>query len=202
LLATSATAQSDPGLRAQPAAYERDNIDTSYHLGAGDKIRVIVYDEDDLGGEFAVDGNGFVSLPLIGQIKAAGLAAPDLEMQIKARLGDGYLNDPRVSVEVTTYRPFYVIGQVGKPGEYAFVNGMTVLNAVALAGGYTDQADDGDVYVRRNGTTSEVKVPADQTTHIYPGDVVRVSRTTFWNVMNVIAPVGQIVAPAVYLAHP
>jgi protein involved in polysaccharide export with SLBB domain len=202
ILGTSAMAQSDPDVRAQPAAYERDNIGSSYHLGSGDKIRVIVYGEDDLGGEFAVDGNGFVSLPLIGQIKAAGLAAPDLEMQIKAKLGDGYLNDPRVSVEVTAYRPFYVIGQVNKPGEYAFVNGMTVLNAVALAGGYTDQADDGDVYVRRNGTAGETKVAADQTTHIYPGDVVRVSRTTFWSVVNVVAPIGQVVAPAAYLVHP
>jgi polysaccharide export outer membrane protein len=171
----------------------------TYRLGSGDQIRVIVYGEDDLGGQFTVDGNGFVSLPLIGQVKASGFAAPDLEIAITNKLADGYVNNPKVSVEVTTYRPFYVIGQVNKPGEYAFVNGMTVLNAVALAGGYTAQADDADVYVRRNGTAREQEVAADQTTRIYPGDVVRVSQTTFWKVVTVLSPVAQAAAPLAYL---
>ena len=170
-----------------------------YRLGSGAEIRVIVYGEDDLGGQFTVDGNGFVSLPLIGQVKASGFAAPDLEIVITNKLADGYVNNPKVSVEVTTYRPFYVIGQVNKPGEYAFVNGMTVLNAVALAGGYTAQADDADVYVRRNGTAREQEVAADQTTRIYPGDVVRVSQTTFWKVVTVLSPVAQAAAPLAYL---
>lgn len=191
-------------LRAESAAYDRDGASagTNYHLGTGDQIRVIVYNEDDLGGQFTLDGNGVISLPLIGQVRASGLSVTDLETQITAKLADGYVNDPRVSVEITQYRPFYVIGQVGKPGEYAYVNGMTVLNAIALAGGYTDQADDSDVYVRRNGTAKEAEVPADQTTHIYPGDVVRVTRSTFWSVMSVLAPVGQIAAPLAYVARP
>ena len=205
-LATAATAQTSEELRAQPAAYQRDDLDNGYRLGTGDQIRVTVYGEDDLSGQFTVDGNGYVSLPLIGQIKAGGASASDLESQITAKLADGYLNDPRVSIEITTYRPFYVLGQVNKPGEYAYVNGMTILNAVALAGGYTDQADDTNVYVRRNGTTKEVEVPADQTTHINPGDVVRVSRTTFWSVVSVVTPIimpaAQIATPAAYLAHP
>jgi protein involved in polysaccharide export with SLBB domain len=197
---TTAFAQNDQSLRMADVAPDMVAGATNYHLGTGDKIRVIVYGEDDLGGEFSVDGNGYVSLPLIGQVKASGMAAPDLELQITNKLADGYVNNPKVSVEVTAYRPFYVIGQVNKPGEYPFVNDMTVLNAVALAGGYTDQADDEDVYVRRNGTSKEEQVVADQTTHIYPGDVVRVSRTTFWKVVTVLSPVAQAGAPLAYLA--
>jgi protein involved in polysaccharide export with SLBB domain len=201
-MTTNAAAQTQDDLRAGYSTQNWNGGDNNYRLGSGDQIRVIVYGEDDLGGQFTVDGNGFVSMPLIGQVKAAGFAATDLETQITAKLADGYLNSPRVSVEITTYRPFYVIGQVNKPGEYPFVNGMTILNAVALAGGYTDQADDSDVYVRRNGTSKEVEVPADQTTRIYPGDVIRITRTTFWSVVSVVAPIGQVMAPAVYLAKP
>jgi protein involved in polysaccharide export with SLBB domain len=203
--ATAAAAQTDVALRTDTAVTDSGAIG-GYRLGTGDQIRVMVYGEDDLGGQFTVDGNGFVSLPLIGQLKAAGSSASDLELEIKAKLADGYLNDPRVSVEVTTYRPFYVLGQVNKPGEYAYVNGMTVLNAVALAGGYTDQADDSNVYVRRNGMTKEAEVPADPSTRIYPGDVIRVSRTAFWSVISVvtpiIAPAAQIATPFAYLSHP
>jgi polysaccharide export outer membrane protein len=195
-----ALAQSAEPMRMADVAPDMVAGAGNYHLGTGDQIRVIVYGEDDLGGQFTVDGNGFVSLPLIGQVKASGFAASDLETEITNKLADGYVNNPKVSVEVTTYRPFYVIGQVNKPGEYPFVNDMTVLNAVALAGGYTEQADDADVYVRRNGTAREIEVPADQTTHIYPGDVVRVSQTTFWKVVNVLSPIAQAGAPVAYLA--
>ncbi len=194
-----AVAQSGEPLRMADVAPDMAAGANTYQLGSGDQIRVIVYGEDDLGGQFTVDGNGYVSLPLIGQVKASGFAASDLETQITNKLADGYVNNPKVSVEVTTYRPFYVIGQVNKPGEYSFVNGMTVLNAIALAGGYSPEADDDVVYVRRNGTTKEQDVPADQTTHIYPGDVVRVSQTTFWKVVTVLSPVAQAAAPLAYL---
>jgi protein involved in polysaccharide export with SLBB domain len=198
--ATATFAQSDQSLRMADVAPDMVQGGNNYHLGTGDQIRVIVYGEDDLGGQFTVDGNGFVSLPLIGQVKVSGFAAPDLEIAITNKLADGYVNNPKVSVEVTTYRPFYVIGQVNKPGEYPYVNGMTVLNAVALAGGYTTQADDEDVYVRRNGTAKEQQVPADQTTQIYPGDVVRVTQTTYWKVVTVLSPIAQVAAPLAYLA--
>ena len=113
--ASVAFAQTDQSLRMADAAADRFGADANYHLGTGDQIRVIVYGEDDLGGQFTVDGNGFVSLPLIGQVKASGFAAPDLEVQIVNKLADGYVNNPKVSVEITSYRPFYVIGQVNKP---------------------------------------------------------------------------------------
>jgi len=192
-LAPAAIAQNDP-LRgpqdrigfAAPAGVD------NYRLGTGDKVRVIVYGEDDLGGAFDVDGSGTISLPLIGPVKAAGLSASQLEAEITGALADGYLNDPHVNVEVTTYRPFYVIGQVNKPGEYPYVNDMNVLNAVALAGGYTNQATEGSVCVRRNGGTKEECLDADETAKIYPGDVVRVPESVFWSVMSVISPLSGV----------
>ena len=107
----------------------------SYTLGSGDKIRLIVFGEEDLSGEFVVDDAGFVRLPLIGQIAAAGRTVRQLEGDIASKLGAQYLKDPRVSIEVVNYRPFYIIGEVNKPGEYPFVAGMSVMNAVAMAGG-------------------------------------------------------------------
>jgi polysaccharide export outer membrane protein len=151
----------------------------SYRLGTGDKVKMTVFGQDDLGGEFLVDDTGYIRLPLIGQVKAAGLSVHEFEDAVTAKLADGYLRDPRVSAEVTNYRPFYIIGEVNKPGEYAFVNGMNALNAVALAGGYTYRADDSVVYVRRKGSPTEEKDPADQTTSIYPGDIIRVAERFF-----------------------
>lgn len=162
----------------------------SYHLGAGDKVRVIVYGEDDLGGTFEVDGNGTISLPLIGPVKAVGLSAHALEASITNGLADGYVNDPRVNVEITTYRPFTVIGEVNKPGEYAYVSDMSVLNAVALAGGYTSRAKESSVCVRRNGNTQEECIDADETTKIHPGDVVRIPESPFWTAVSIITPLA------------
>lgn len=156
-----------------------NDFDYGYHLGAGDKIRLIVYGEDDLGGEFEVDGTGFVRLPLIGQVQAAGLTVHDFEQMVANQLADGYLRDPHISAEVTTYRPFYIIGEVNKPGEYNYVNGMNVVTAVALAGGYTYRASDDAVYVRRNGSQREEELPANERTIIYPGDIIRIKERFF-----------------------
>jgi protein involved in polysaccharide export with SLBB domain len=189
LVSLTAVAQAEePPLRPSSA-----NVEDSYQLGTGDKVRVIVFGEEDLSGEFQIDGNGRISLPLIGQVPATGETAAALEQNIAGRLADGYLQNPRVSVEITVYRPFYVIGEINKPGEYAYVNGMSALNAIALAGGFTQKADEDVLYIRRNGSTREEKVPADQMTRILPGDVVRVPITFFWSAMSVVSPLA---APA------
>lgn len=151
----------------------------AYTLGTGDKLRVTVYGEPDLSGAFEVDSLGDVRLPLIGQVEAAGLTVSDFEQSVTSRLASGYLVNPRVNAEVVTYRPFFIMGEVNKPGQYAYVNGMSVVTAVALAGGYTYRADDSDVYIRRDGQTREVERPADATTKIYPGDTVRVDERFF-----------------------
>lgn len=170
-------AQGVPPAAPPPVSAADDS--SGYQLGVGDKLRIIVFGEDDLGGEYVVDGNGFVRLPLVGQIKAAGLSVRQFEAGVETKLEDGYLKDARVSAEVINYRPFYIIGEVNKPGEYPYVNGMSVLNAVALAGGYTYRANDSRVHVRRNGSAEEITVPADQTTKIFPGDILRVAERFF-----------------------
>jgi protein involved in polysaccharide export with SLBB domain len=151
----------------------------SYTLGSGDKVRVNVFGQADLQGEYVIDGAGFVQLPLIGQTKAAGLTIAEFQKQVTEKLGNGYLVNPNVDVEVVTYRPFYIIGEVRTPGQYAYINGMSVLNAVALAGGYTDRADKSEIYIRRNGSSKEVEYPGDETTKVNPGDIVRVSERFF-----------------------
>lgn len=168
-----------PAAPAAQAAPAMPSIDDGYKLGVGDKVRVIVFGEMDLGGEYVVDATGFVRLPLIGQIRAAGGTPHQLEIEVTNKLKDGYLQDPRVSIEVTNYRPFYILGEVNKPGEYSYVNGMSVLNAVALAGGYTFRADDKRVYVRRDGSSRETTVNADQMTKVFPGDIIRVGERFF-----------------------
>lgn len=154
--------------------------DGGYRLGTGDKLRVTVFGEEELGGQYEVDGTGFVRMNLIGQVKAAGLTPQEFESDLKAKYESGeYLKDAKVSVEVTNYRPFYIIGEVQKPGEYPYVNDMSILNAVAKAGGYTYRANENSVYIRRNGDSKEVSVPADQTTKINPGDVIRIPERFF-----------------------
>ena len=154
--------------------------DENYKLGSGDKLRLVVYGEEDLGGEYLVDGGGEVQLPLIGEMPAAGMSIHEFQASIGNKfVAEGYLKDPRVSVEVLNYRPFYIIGEVKTPGQYPYVSGMNVLNAVALAGGFTYRADDKVVYVRKNGSQQELKTKADQTTRINPGDIIRIDERVF-----------------------
>ena len=166
----------------QPAAQDAETPTGSvqgYRLGTGDRIRLTVFGEQDLSGEYDVDGSGNLRLNLVGQVKAAGLTLPEFEANVRKALEDGYLKDPKVTAEVINYRPFYIIGEVNKPGEYPYSNDMSILNAVAKAGGYTYRANESNVYIRRNGDTKEVGVPADQTTKIYPGDVIRIPERFF-----------------------
>lgn len=184
----SANANYQPAY-ASPAGYD-------YVLGAGDKLRLTVFGESDLSGEFTIDGSGFARLPLIGQVRAAGYTSQQLEAVIGGALAQGYLRSPRVSVEVTAYRPFYIIGAVNRPGQYAYVDHMNALTAVALAGGFTNGAVESVVFVRREGSNQEVEVPADRTTGIYPGDVVKVHNTIFTDTMNLFAPFSGVAASA------
>jgi protein involved in polysaccharide export with SLBB domain len=171
-----------------------------YHLGTGDKVRVTVFNEGDLSGEFGIDSQGFLRLPLIGQMQAAGLSSYGLESRLaEAYSSGGFLTHPRVSVEITNYRPFYIIGEVAKPGEYAYVNGMSAPNAVALAGGFTDRAVEAVILVRHQGESKENRLPIDETTRIYPGDVVRVERSTYWAIMTLLSPLISPFATTVYM---
>jgi len=150
----------------------------AYRLGAGDKLRVNVYNEPSLSGEFEVDGSGYVALPLIGEIYARELTVRELEQQVTAALEGDYLVSPRVSVEVTNYRPFYIIGEVNNPGRYAYVDGMTVMNAVAMAGGFTYRARESRAEIKRQGQ-EEVDRNAAPDTPVMPGDVITIPERFF-----------------------
>ncbi len=178
----------------------RPSDDSLYRLGPGDKVRVTIFNETDLSGDFAIDGQGFVRLPLVGQVAAAGFTTLGLEARIgEVFVNGGYLLNPRISVEIVNYRPFYIIGEVAKPGEYPYVNAMSVPNAIALAGGYTDRAVESTIYVRHQGEATERKLRADETTHINPGDVIRVDRSGYWTVMTLLAPLISPFATTAYI---
>jgi polysaccharide export outer membrane protein len=151
----------------------------TYTLGTGDQLRVIVFGETDLSGQFTVDDTGHVRLPLIGQVDAAGRTLRQFEGDVAAKLSQGYLKNPRVSAEVTNYRPFFILGEVNKPGEYPYVTGMNVLNAVALAGGYTYRAREGKVYIKHPGSNEEEEVDVDAGGPVRPGDIIRVKERFF-----------------------
>ena len=151
--------------------------DRVYQLGVGDRLRVTVYNEVDLSGEFDVGPAGTVNLPLIGEVVAKGRTIPEVEDAAEELFLQGYLKSPSVSIEVLNYRPFYILGEVNSPGSYPFVNGMTVLNAVALAGGFTYRASEDSVLLKREGATSEVSVAVD--TPVLPGDVLTVEERFF-----------------------
>jgi polysaccharide export outer membrane protein len=153
--------------------------DAGYRLAAGDKVRVTVYGHEDLSGEFEVDGAGRVSLPLIRDVAALGLTVQELEEAIIAKLKPDYLKSPQVSVAVLNYRPFYIMGEVQAPGSYPYVNGMTVMNAVAVAGGFTYRAKKNSVRVVRGAGEDrrEIRLPLDAP--VQPGDVIEVRERFF-----------------------
>jgi polysaccharide export outer membrane protein len=149
-----------------------------YKLGPGDILRVTVYGHEDLSGEFAIGAAGTIPVPLVGEIQAAGYSVQELKDAITNALVPDYLKNPRVGVDVLNYRPFYIIGEVKQPGSYAYVSGMRVVNAIALAGGFTYRADEDDITISRGGNASE-GAPADANATVLPGDVITVPERFF-----------------------
>lgn len=150
-----------------------------YTLGTGDRVRVTVFGEPDLSGEFEVDATGKISMPLVGDIKIGGLPLRESERIVAQTLSQGYLANPRVNVEVLNYRPFYIIGEVNSPGSYPYVNGMSVLTAVALAGGYTYRAKEDRMVITRATDPQRREVRAAPDTLVLPGDIIRVPERLF-----------------------
>lgn len=160
-----------PGVPANPYAI--------YRLDSGDRVRVIVFGQDNLSRSYSVDASGSISMLLIGQVRARGLTTLQLSTDIAAELRRKYIKDPKVSVEVDTYRPFFILGEVKRPGGYPYVNAMTVEAAVALAEGYTERAKKRMVRLTRrfNGVNSTVMVPTDYP--VQPGDTIYVLERFF-----------------------
>lgn len=151
-----------------------------YLLGPGDKVRVVVFEEPQLSGEFTVANDGDVAIPLIGDVKAGGHSISAFGYAVEEKLtASGLVKAPKVSADVTAYRPFYVLGEVNKPGQYSYAIGMTVTKAVATAGGFTYRANHDTIYVTREGAAQEIPLTVTAATWIGPGDTVRVGERIF-----------------------
>jgi polysaccharide export outer membrane protein len=144
-----------------------------YRLGPADQVRITVFNEPGLTGQFVVGSQGAISYPLVGSIQASGLTVEEFSRALQTALS-AYLRQPSVSVEVTNYRPFFILGEVQRPGTYPYSARLTVLNAVATAGGFTYRANRGRVFVRHADESEERMYPLTVTTPVLPGDTVRI----------------------------
>jgi len=156
-----------------------DRSSPDYRLGPNDRTRIIVYGQPNLTGEFVLDGSGNLAFPLIGNVPANGMTPTELQRAIATKLDPDYLHNPSVSVEVASRRPFYVVGEVQKPGSYPYVTDMTVLNAIATAGGQTYRANMGRFYIKRQVDGQVVRVVGSQESRLQPGDTVVVRERYF-----------------------
>lgn len=151
-----------------------------YTLGPGDQVRIITFGEDTLTGEFRVNDSGSIALPLVGAVHAAGLTSAELETSVGSALRRGNLvRNPSVAVEIIAYRPIYVLGEVNKPGQYAYQPGMTVVTAVAVGGGFTYRAVEGYAAIVRTVEGKAVEGRASRQSYIQPGDVITIFERRF-----------------------
>jgi len=166
---------------AMPADLEKIRVAAAAppQLQAGEKIRVTVFGENSLSGEYQIDPSGFVSLPLAGTVKAAGLTQNDLARELEANLRSGYLKDPKVTISIIEFRPFYILGEVEKPGSYPYLSGLNVMSAIATAGGTTYRASQSTVLIQHAGEGEMRAYDASKSIPILPGDIIQVPRRYF-----------------------
>ncbi|HRD76949.1 MAG TPA: polysaccharide biosynthesis/export family protein [Hyphomicrobiaceae bacterium] len=150
-----------------------------YRLGVGDKVKLTVFGEGDLSGTFEVNGAGQLPVPLVGDISARDKTIGELRDAIAARLAKGYLKNPKVSIEILSYRPIYVHGEVRSGGEFAFKNGLRIRDAVAMAGGYSYRANQTFVLVSRSGGAEEFRIDLPSDLAVMPGDNIRIPERFF-----------------------
>ncbi|MGB3624568.1 MAG: polysaccharide biosynthesis/export family protein [Henriciella sp.] len=155
------------------------SLSEPYKLGPADKVKVTVFGEPELSGEYVVDGSGNISLPLIDSFQVEGLSLPEFQKLTEQSYAQGYLREPRISAEVLNFRPFYILGEVAKPGEYPYSNGLTVMNAVATAEGFTYRANKKYVLIKKANASREFRVELTPALTIQPGDTIRVVERFF-----------------------
>ena len=153
--------------------------DEPYRLDAGDKLRIVVYGQDNLTNTYAVGASGAITMPLIGAVPARGLTPAELSAAITARLKKGYLREPYVAAEVDTYRPFFILGEVAAPGQYPYVPKLTVETAVAIAGGFTPRAERKAIKLTRVGEAGAAQAVVPPGTFLKPGDTIVVAERWF-----------------------
>lgn len=161
-----------------PEAFHEVTIQP-YRLGSGDRLRITVFEQENLSGSYSVDQAGYIAFPLIGGVPARGKTLSEIEQSIAAELRNGYLRNPDVTIEVDQYRPFFIMGEVGEAGQYAYVPGMTVQNAIAIAGGFSPRANQADVDITRtiNGDILTGRVPISDP--IMAGDTIYIRERLF-----------------------
>jgi polysaccharide biosynthesis/export protein len=157
-----------------PAAY-----DAAYRLDAGDKLRVVVYGQEGLTNTYAIDAGGSITMPLIGAVPARGRTPASLAAEISAKLRNGYIREPSVAVEIESYRPFFILGEVAAPGQYPYVPNMSVESAVAIAGGFSPRARRDRVTLTHTDSSGSMRVVVPLGTAIGPGDTVLVGERWF-----------------------
>ena len=158
----------------EPAAYG-----TSYKLDAGDKLRVVVYGQEGLTNSYAIDAGGSITMPLIGAVHARGRTPAGLAAAITAKLRNGYIREPSVAVEIESYRPFFILGEVAAPGQYPYVPNMSVESAVAIAGGFSPRARRDIVTLTHTGGSGSMRAAVPLGTAVSPGDTVLVGERWF-----------------------
>ena len=151
----------------------------AYRLGPGDRLKVSVFGHPDESGEFEIDGSGNVAYPLLGRVSAEGRTLTEIQEYIRIELDRNFIVNPRVSVEIVNYRPFYIYGEVQRAGSYPFVAGLTVRRAVAIAGGFTRRARHAPVMVIREQQKGVAKTMAELDVPVFPGDIIEISRRPF-----------------------
>ncbi|MEM5516231.1 polysaccharide biosynthesis/export family protein [Henriciella sp. AS95] len=177
-----AACQAAPIISQQQAPAEgtiAERAASEYTLGPADKMRVTVFNEPELSGEFVVDGQGYVSMPLIGEVDVNGLTVRQFQRLTEQKLAEGFLREPRVSAEVTNYRPYYILGEIARPGEYPYTNGLTVMNAIATAEGFTYRANRKVIMIKGVDDNQEFRIELTPTTKVQPGDTIRVVERFF-----------------------
>lgn len=164
--------------RPAPAAFH-EALTRPYQLGAGDRVRVTVFEQESLTNTYSVDQSGYIAFPLVGPVPARGFTAQQVEGALASKLQQGYLRDPDVSVEVDRYRPIFVMGEVGAAGQYSYVPGLTVQKAIAIAGGFSPRANQRNVDITRdiNGKVLTGRVLTSDP--LLPGDTVYVRERLF-----------------------
>jgi polysaccharide export outer membrane protein len=169
-------APSPAGYAAAPMPVASDN---AYRLDAGDKLRVVVYGQEGLTNTYAIDAGGSITMPLIGAVPARGRTPAGLAVEITAKLRGGYIRDPSVAVEIESYRPFFILGEVAAPGQYPYVPNMSVESAVAIAGGFSPRARRDSVTLTHSDGSGSMRIVVPLGTSLSPGDTVLVGERWF-----------------------
>jgi polysaccharide export outer membrane protein len=164
-----------------PASAEKplESRNIELKLAPGDTVKITTYGQPTLSGEFVISSEGTIAFPLLGHVKAAGVRPADIQAVLTAGLGNGFVNEPSVQVEVGTYRPIYILGEVGKPGEYPYALGLTVRDAVAKAGGFSYRANKKRVYIKAAGEMDEQAYKLTAGIPVAPGDTIRIGERFF-----------------------